>query len=153
MREGLEFPAEVLACPPESFAQVAYVKLVASRFAAYMAAHYNGCVYLVGSSLRVARPRDIDVRIVVSDKEFCGRYSYKDDSDWVKRGPNQAWIDDVAKYNGELAEHHRLNGDFQVYCASGCIQYRDKPRILLAAPTKLDHIAESTAWWDGEDGG
>jgi hypothetical protein len=63
-------------------------------------------------------------------------------------GPNQAWIDDLAKRNGELAADFKLNGDFKVYAASHCIQFRDKPRVLLAAPTNLEHIARSTAWWD-----
>ncbi|MGH9884846.1 MAG: hypothetical protein ACREBE_04930, partial [bacterium] len=117
-------PADVLACPTDSFAHVAYVKLTHSHFAAYMAARYNGPVYLVGSTLRSGTPRDIDVRVIVADKEFCGRYHYELYDDFsLRHGPNQYWIDDMAKRNGELARDFRLNGDFQVYPASMCIQY------------------------------
>jgi hypothetical protein len=146
--------ADVLACPADSFAHNAYVKLTYSHFAAYIAARYNGPVYLVGSALRSGTPRDIDIRVVVADAEFCGRYHYDKYGDFSARlGPNQHWIDDMAKRNGELARDFKLNGDFQVYPASHCIQYRDKPRVLLAAPTNLEHIAASTKWFDGEEGG
>jgi hypothetical protein len=151
MSESTPIPADVLACPDESFAVRAWASLVLSHFASYIAARYNGPVYLVGSALRLATPRDVDVRVVVADKEFCGRYGYKEYNDWAMLGPNQAWIDDMAKRNGELAAMHRINADFQVYCASGCIQYRGQPRVLLASPSNLDHIAASTAWFDGPD--
>lgn len=150
MADPTPIPDDVLACPPDSFAMVAWVKLVRSHLAAYLAARYNGPVYLVGSSLRVANPRDIDIRVVVADGEFCGRYGYGEYNEWVMHGPNQAWIDDMAKRNGEIASAHRLNGDFQVYCASGCIQYWGKPRVLLAAPSDIAHIAASTAWFTGD---
>lgn len=142
-----ELPADVLACPAESYAVTAYVKLTASRWASYMAARYNGPVYLVGSALRLATPRDIDVTVIVADDEFCGRYGYTHYDEFGLR-LSQPWIDDLAKRNGELARDFKLNGDFKVYSASHCIQYRDKPRVLLAAPTNLEHIARSTAWWD-----
>lgn len=145
---SVEIPADVLACPAESYAVTAWAKIGLSRFGAYIAARYNGPVYLVGSSLRVAQPRDIDIRVVIADDEFCGRYGYEKYDDFSRYGPNQAWIDDMAKRNGQLAAHHRLNSDFQVYAASHCIQYRDDPRVLIAAPTNLDHIAASTAWFD-----
>ncbi len=150
MSEPIELPADVLACPEHSYAATAWTKLVRSHFAPYIAARYNGPVYLVGSSLRIANPRDIDVRVVVTDYEFCGRYGFRKYSFFDQDGPNQAWIDDMAKRNGELASLHRLNADFQVYAASHCIQYRDQKRVLLAAPSRLDHIAASTAWFDGE---
>lgn len=160
MSQSEQLPADVLACPVDSFAMIAWTKLTRSRFAAYIAARYNGPVYLVGSSLRSGSPRDVDVRVIVADDEFCGRYHCEKYTDF----PNQRWLDDMAKRNGELARDFRLNGDFQVYPASHCIQYRTKPRVLLAAPTNLEHIAASTAWWDaasdeqptgyvGEDGG
>jgi hypothetical protein len=139
-------PESVLACPADSFAVFAWTKLVLSHYAQYMAARYNGPVFLTGSSLRSGVPRDVDVRVIVSDAEFCGRYGVKH---YSKGWPNQHWIDDMAKRNGELAALHRLNPDFQVYPASHAIQYDQQPRILLAAPTNLDHIIESTRWWYG----
>jgi hypothetical protein len=155
--ERAPLPADVLACPEGSYAAIAWCKLVLSHFAAYMAARYNGPVYLVGSALRVSNPRDIDIRVLVADNEFAGRYGYKDLQDIRQAGRNQLWIDDMAKRNGELAREHRLNPDFQVQCASDGIHHRGESRVLLAAPTNLDHIAASTKWFDGpfegEDGG
>ena len=144
--ESHPIPESVLACPADSFAVIAWSKLVLSHFAQYMAARYNGPVFLTGSSLRSGVPRDVDVRVIVSDNEFCGRYGvqrYRDG--W----PNQHWIDDMAKRNGELAARHCINPDFQVHPASHAIQYDKEPRVLLAAPTNLDHIIESTRWWYG----
>ena len=144
-REVEPIPADVLACPQGSYAHVAYTKL--RHWAFYMAARYNGPVYLVGSALRIGNPRDVDIRVVVSDEEFKGRYKVRDAHNWQGERP-QAWIDDMAKRCSELAAKDRLNVDFQVYPASHCIQYREQPRVLLAAPTRLDHIAASTAWFD-----
>jgi len=145
--ETIEIPADVRACPEDSYAVIAWTRF--RRFAAYMAARYNGPVYLVGSCLKSGTPRDIDIRVVVADNEFAGRYGYKEWQDFERHGPNQAWIDDMAKRNGEIAGKWRDHSDFQVYAASHCIQYRDQPRVVLAAPSNLDHIAASTAWFDG----
>lgn len=141
-----QIPPEVLAFPEESGAVVLWARF--RRFARYMAARYNGPVYLVGSALRKKTYRDVDIRIEIADKEFCARYGYEHYSEFID--PSQPWIDDMAKYNGEIARDFKLTPDFQVYPASHCIQFRDKPRLLLAAPTNLEHIAESTRWWDGD---
>lgn len=137
-------PAEALAFPADSGAVTLWARF--RRFATYMAARYNGPVYLVGSALRKSTYRDVDIRVEIADDEFCARYGYKHYSEFVY--PNQAWIDDMAKYNGEIALGFRLTPDFQVYPVSHCIQYRMNPRLLLAAPTNLEHLARSTAWWD-----
>jgi hypothetical protein len=169
-RQMIPMPADVLDCPADSYAMVAWAKLVHSRFAAYIAARYNGPVFLVGSALRVPNPRDIDVRVVIADAEFDGRYGRGATIAWRKGEPiPQPWIDDMAKRNGELARLHRMNADFQVYPAGACIQYHKQPRVVLAAPSNLDHIDACTAWFyaepatdpttvpitgfDGEDGG
>ena len=146
---AIEVPDEVRAYAEDLHVHTLWARL--RRFASYMAARYNGPVYLVGSALRTTDYRDVDIRVVTSDKEFCARYGYDDYNHWQQIGPNQAWIDDVAKRNGEIARDFQFNPDFQVYCASNCIQYREHPRVTLASPTNLDHIAESTRWWDDTD--
>jgi hypothetical protein len=142
----VEVPEAARAFPADSRAVELWARL--HRDAAYWAARYNGPVYLVGSCLRSGTPRDVDIRIEVADDEFCARYGYKHYDEFYGQ-PSQRWIDDMAKRCGELARSYRINPDFQVYAASGCIHYRKKPRLLLAAPSNLDHIVASTAWWDG----
>jgi hypothetical protein len=127
--------------PPIAIATRA--RLIASHFGQFMAARYNGPMFLVGSALSSLAPRDIDLRVIVADKEFCGRYGLSDY--WLF--PNQAWVDDMAKRNGELARDFGLNADFQVYPASYCINGKDGPRLLIASPTDLSHIVKSVAWW------
>jgi hypothetical protein len=129
------------ALPPLAIATRA--RLIASHWSQYMAARYNGAVFLVGSLLTKQNPRDIDLRIVVADAEFCGRYGLESYAHF----PNQAWVDDMAKRNGELARDFRINPDFQVYPASYCINGKDGPRLLIDAPTDLSHIVASVAWW------
>jgi hypothetical protein len=119
-------------------------RLIASRWSQYMAARYNGPVYLVGSVLAKADPRDIDLRVVVADKEFEGRYGLQSYAHF----PNQAWLDDMAKRNGELARDFRINCGFQVHPASYVIgQFEKAPRLLVDAPSDLAHIVASVAWW------
>lgn len=118
-------------------------RLIASHWGQYMAARYNGAVFLVGSVLTKENPRDIDLRVVVADKEFCGRYGLESYGHF----PNQAWVDDMAKRNGELANDFGINIDFQVYPASYCINGVSGPRLLIAAPSDLSHLVASVAWW------
>ncbi|HET8777990.1 MAG TPA: hypothetical protein VFN76_10055 [Candidatus Limnocylindria bacterium] len=136
---SVPIPEDVLACPPDSFATAAWVKL--RRFAFYMAARFNAPVYLVGSALRKAHPRDIDVRVTVTEEHFRARYGC-DSKDWLVEGPSQRWVDDMAHFSDQLAREQRLNVDFQVYPARHAIQYRGQPRVLLAAPTGMRDPAE-----------
>ena len=133
--ESIPLPKDVLACPKDSFAVTGWVKL--RDWAQWLAARYNGPVYLVGSSLKSGKPRDIDIRVVVEDVEFSGRYGIHPNTDLSKLNgwPNQHWIDDMAKRNAELASAHRLNSDFQVYPKSYCVKFEDEPRVRLAAPS------------------
>lgn len=78
--ETTPIPDDVLAFPGDSWAVTGWVKF--RHFAGYMAARYNGPVYLVGSSLRSGTPRDIDIRVVVADAEFCGRYHLGHYGEW-----------------------------------------------------------------------
>src|SRR5690242_20283030 len=98
MSYSVDIPADVLACPAGSYAVTAWVKL--RRFAAYMAARFNAPVYLTGSSLRKANPRDVDVRIAIDDAQFVARYGVGADQ-WLVQGPSQEWIDDMGKLCAE----------------------------------------------------
>lgn len=143
MRDTVKIPDEVLAFPEASRAVELWARM--RHWAVYMAARYNGPVYLVGSCLREGAPRDVDIRVVVADDEFCARYHFSH-YDRFTEDDSQRWIDDLAKRNGELVRDFRINADFQVYPASHCIQFRGKPSLVLASPSNLDHITASTLW-------
>lgn len=137
MSEPVPFPDDVLGCPDESFAKCAWVKL--RRFGAYMAARFNAPVYLVGSALRKSHPRDIDVRVVLTEEHFKARYGIDSDG-WLQEGPSQKWIDEVGKFCADESTRQRLPIDFQVYPARHSTQYLGQPRVLLAGPTgAIDH--------------
>lgn len=137
MSDSAPFPDDVLACPDESFAKCAWVKM--RRFAAYMAARFNAPVYLVGSALHKANPRDIDIRVVISDEHFKARYGI-DSNGWLRDGPPQPWIDEMGKFCEQETTLQRLPVDFQVYPARHAMQFLGKPRVLLAGPTgAVDH--------------
>jgi hypothetical protein len=140
MSDSTQLPDDVLACPPESFAVAAYVKL--RRFAQYMAARFNAPVYLVGSALRKANPRDIDVRIVLSEKHFKARYG-QTHNDWLREGPSQAWIDEIGKFCEQESTLQRLCIDFQVMVDRNAVPYIGQPRVLLAGPSGAVDAAEA----------
>lgn len=140
---------DVAAFPEDSCALTLHTQLTRSRFASFIAARYNGPIYLVGSALKSGTPRDVDLRVIVNDREFAGRYGCetKDGAGCPHDWPNQRWLDDMAKRNGELARDFGMNADFQVFPAGYCIQFQNAPRILLAAPSNLDHINGCVAWF------
>jgi hypothetical protein len=142
MSESIPIPPEVLAYPEDSQAFTMWARF--RRFAAYMAARYNGPVFLVGSCLRSGHYRDVDIRIEISDEEFKGRYGVTHEQ-WVQLGPPQRWIDDMANYNGEIARDFHVIPDFQVYGARQAVQYRDQPKLLLAAPANCDPVGDVIA--------
>jgi hypothetical protein len=125
-------PDDVMACPNGAFAQVAWCKL--RRWALYMAARFNAPVLLVGSALYKSHPRDIDVRIIISDVQFNARYGV-DSHGWTMDGPPQKWVDDMGNLCEKEATLAGLNLDFQVYPANHARQYDGKPCVVLAAPS------------------
>lgn len=117
-------------------AEWAWISLTVGPFANYIAARYNAPVYLVGSVLQKPTPRDIDIRVVVRDAEFTGRYGVTVE-EWHSGKVPQSWVDDMAKRNGELASGHRMNGDFQVIPEHEAKRHEGQPRILLASPSRV----------------
>jgi hypothetical protein len=132
-RITIKIPKHILDYGVYPYVITAYVKL--RRFAAYMAARFNAPVYLVGSALTRPDPRDIDIRIVISDSQFKARYG-QDELSWINDGPGQAWIDDMG-HHGEIETCcQQLNIDFQVYSATHALHYKDRPGVVLAAPRR-----------------
>jgi len=109
-----------------------------------IAARFHAPVYLVGSALAQAQPRDIDIRVVLTEEAFLKRYGCT----WIDAETIGPWshVDrpievarywtDVAKLGKWAAEHHgggMLNIDFQVQTdnANNARSHGNKPRIRL----------------------
>lgn len=145
--------AELEAGGRQVEANVAVVREKLADWAKHMAAHYNGTVYLLGSTLHNPTPRDCDIRIVIADDEFAARYGMDRVQretlrgtalhdrgvvsslavDWSS-GPSQRWIDDVAKFNGHLSLTTKLNLDIKVWAESQWRFVYPHP-VVLAAPS------------------
>lgn len=104
---------------------------VAARFAAH--------VYLVGSCLQKQKPRDVDIRVVLTHELYEARYGTRG---WIERHllgseePSDGylrWLADCAKLGEWASRYHGLNIDFQVQHEDEVehFSYGDKPRIQL----------------------
>ncbi len=95
-------------------------------WARQMATRFARPVYLVGSSLELPDPRDVDVRVEVTDKEFHARWGdprvWKD-SLWISRHDgSMRYAADMWDLSREASLNLQLNIDFQVQplCESIC---------------------------------
>lgn len=84
-----------------------------------IAARYGRPVYLVGSALQLQDPRDVDVRCIITDKEFEARFGRVED--WVKASWWPSKNDGSLRYAMEIGDLSReaslvlsKNIDFQV---------------------------------------
>ena len=101
-----------------------------------MAARFARPVYLCGSALLLPDPRDVDVRIVVTDDEFRARYG--DPDAWgralwwpSKHDGSLRYAADMADLAREAALVLRLNLDVCVQPVSEAARYADQPRQRL----------------------
>ena len=94
-------------------------------WARQMAARFGYPVFLVGSSLEVPSPRDVDVRVILPDSDFESRYGIHW-ATWTSAlwyGTESAaqmrdYASDMASVSREAARELRLNIDFGVHPAS-----------------------------------
>jgi hypothetical protein len=113
------------------------LKEILPGWANQMYARFGHPVYLVGSCLNSDSPRDVDIRIILPDDEFEGRYGsvaqWREDawcSEW--REPRQKWAKDMAKLSREISKIYVVNVDLQVYPKSYSDKYfseRERYRI------------------------
>ena len=101
-----------------------------------MASRYGRPVYLVGSAHRETMPRDIDIRIVLSCKEFESRFGdWKEWRMWIaipsRADQMRRWHVEMAKMNRQGCDHTHLPLDFQVYPMVEAIGYMNLPRHRL----------------------
>lgn len=114
------------------------------RFANEMAGFYQSPVYICGSTLSKANPRDIDVRIELADDDFALHYSGAVSASvaiprWIEQGRTGQWTKirwdwsaDCTKRTKRAWKLTNLNIDFQVYPASWCSEhYANEPKIRI----------------------
>jgi len=110
-----------------------------SGWANQIAGRYGFPVYLVGSALTEAEPRDVDVRVVLTDAAFFARFGIK-----PMRTESEAWKPEQSEGTRRLyAEQGKLsrsaaltlhlNIDFQVQSESIVLvrAYHERPRRRL----------------------
>lgn len=98
-------------------------------------------VYLVGSALEEPNPRDVDVRVVLSDAEFDARWG--NPSGWHVHG--QGWRQyafDMGKLCKQGSRRLMLNLDLQVQRFSSAKEYTDKRRLRLDDVEGLEDATE-----------
>lgn len=113
-------------------------QLMLLRFANEMAGFYQSSVYLCGSALTKADPRDIDLRISLPDGAFEARYGGTV-ADWIEQGRTGQWGDVRWNWSKDCTRQtHRgwretpMNVDLQVYPASwGAQEYGERPRVRI----------------------
>lgn len=95
-----------------------------------MVMRFGRPVYLVGSALEECNPRDIDVRVVLSDAEFDARWG--NPKDWHVRGEGwRLYAFDMGKLCKQGSRRLMLNLDFQVQRFSSAAAYKDCKRLRL----------------------
>jgi len=103
------------------------------NWATQMAARFGSPVYLTGSCMMIAEPRDVDIRCIIEDDAFIRRYG--DINDWCKGCwlPNKhdgslRYAADMYALSKEIAEVHCLNIDFAVQPIQIARQFKDRPK-------------------------
>ena len=114
-----------------------YLRIILGGWANQMYCRFGHPVYLVGSALTEERPRDVDVRIILPDAEFEGRYGSI--HQWFVEIWSHDWHDglqlyaqDMAKLSRQIAERIKVNIDLQVWPQRYADSiHRDKPKVRL----------------------
>jgi hypothetical protein len=95
-------------------------------------------IWLVGSALRERGPRDWDVRVVLPDEVFEGRFGSV--REWIETGESGRWADvrwgwsrEVVAMSEAWSEATGLNVDFQVDPEGWARRYDHLPRVVLHA--------------------
>ncbi len=121
-----------------------FLKDYLSPWATWVAARFGRPVYLVGSSLVLPMPRDVDVRCVVSTEEFTARYG--DPEAWSKAQwwPNTndgslLYAADMWEITREVSLKLQLNLDFQVQPPLEARRYK-LPRIRIDKMKDLTEV-------------
>ena len=110
-----------------------------------MASRYGRPVYLVGSALEEAMPRDIDVRVVLAKSEWearFGTYAEGYSARLENIDAERRWHVEHAKMNRNGAGATHLPIDFQVQCMAEAAPYLSKRR------ERLDDVPELVPPWE-----
>lgn len=112
-------------------------KLESNKLLQNIAHYFNGDVILCGSALALDTPRDIDLRLVLSEKDFITFFGSADK--WTKQGQTEdwqierwAWARICALLSYLLSSELDLNIDFQIipYSVVGVkIDFIEEPAV------------------------
>lgn len=103
-----------------------------------IAARFGRPVYLTGSSLNLPQPRDVDVRVVLTDEEFAarwGEWSWLSDNDGYRR-----YACDMGKLSRHVSLFTMLNVDFQVQPHIVALKYAKDRRVRLDDVDGLEEV-------------
>ena len=103
-----------------------------------IARRYNAPVYLVGSAIRRSDPRDIDIRVILSDEAFEARYGSV--QDWMAQGESgqwgeirQRWAEECETITEQARRQLGIEIDFRIEPQSEVDRrYKDEPHLRLA---------------------
>lgn len=102
-----------------------------SRWADDASGHVWAPIYLVGSALGQANPRDWDVIAILEDDDFAERFGAWNTAEWTR--DRWRWAESCAKASREARRLTGLNVDFRILPKSYTARFDDRPR------RRLDH--------------
>lgn len=110
-----------------------WLSLVMRPTANSLACRLGGPVYLCGSALTVARPADVDVRVVLAEHDIerlFGRPKPRGDGlDWTERDLRRGR--EQLKQSRRLSRRFRCNVDFQIQTEDEHAAHAGRPRLRL----------------------
>ncbi len=119
-------------------------------WARQIASRFGRPVYLCGSALELPQPRDIDVRVVLTDAEFAARWGNPNTWRCAVWTPypcegSRRWASDMGKLNQQGSKVLGLNLDLQVQALCHAREFADKPRLRLDDVLDLEDATEEEA--------
>lgn len=103
-----------------------------------IAARFGRPVYLTGSSLDLPQPRDVDVRVVLTDEEFSARWG---EWSWLSNNDGyRSYACDMGKLSRHVSLFTMLNIDFQVQPHIVALKYAKGRRVRLDDVDGLEEL-------------
>ena len=103
-----------------------------------IAARFGRPVYLTGSSLELPQPRDVDVRVVLTDEEFSARWG---DKSWDSATDGyRHYACDMGKLSRHASSFMMLNIDLQAQPLCVALKYAKSRRVRLDDVDGLEEV-------------
>jgi hypothetical protein len=109
-----------------------------------MSTRFGAPTYLVGSALELPDPRDIDVRVMLTNDDFEARYGdpirWREALWFSRHDGSMRYCTDMWQLSAEAARVLRLNIDFQVQPPCEWLSFVMEPRLRLDSISDLPII-------------